>query len=331
MPKPRKEQICLEATPYYHCVSRCVRKAFLCGFDASSQVSYEHRRAWLEDELLKQSEVFAIDIAAYAIMSNHYHVVLYINKEKADSWSVDQVIDRWQTLYKGHSLSQRYLSGQSMCEAEMDKLYELVAKWRKRLMKISWFIGRLNEKISRQANSEDQCTGHFWEGRYKSQALLDEKALAACLAYVDLNPIRASLAKIPEKSDYTSVKTRAIKAKKASNPNHPNQQVKKLMPFSGNPRNDRPCGLPFKLTDYLELVDLTGRAIRNDKRGYIEHLQPAILQRLGIAPEHWLTLTQTFEENFNDLVGSPDSLTENLNLLNRKRRSNIHNCKILLS
>lgn len=264
-------------------------------------------------------------------MSNHYHVVLYINKEKADSWSLDQVIDRWHSLYKGHSLSQRYLSGQSMGEAEMDKLNELVAKWRKRLMKISWFMGRLNEKISRQANSEDKCTGHFWEGRYKSQALLDEKALAACLAYVDLNPIRAKMAKTPEESDYTAIKARSKKAKKATNPNHPNQQVKNLMPFSGNPRNERSFGLPFKLTEYLELVELTGRVIRNDKRGHIESDNPAILQRLGIAPEHWLTLTQTFEESFNDLVGSPESLTENITLLNRKRRSNIQNCKMLLS
>lgn len=81
MPKPRKEQVSLEATPYYHCVSRCVRKAFLCGFDLQSDISYEHRRAWLENELLNQAQVFAIDIAAYAIMSNHYHVVLHISKQ----------------------------------------------------------------------------------------------------------------------------------------------------------------------------------------------------------------------------------------------------------
>jgi hypothetical protein len=94
MPKPRNQQICLDATPYYHCVSRCVRKAYLCGFDLITKTSYEHRRAWLEEELLKQADVFAIDIAAYAIMSNHYHVVLHINKAKADSWDLDEVIER---------------------------------------------------------------------------------------------------------------------------------------------------------------------------------------------------------------------------------------------
>ena len=92
MPKPRKEQVCLEATPYYHCVSRCVRKAYLCGVDINTNESYEHRRNWLENELIKQAQVFAIDIAAYAIMSNHYHVVLHINKSEADNWSFDEVL-----------------------------------------------------------------------------------------------------------------------------------------------------------------------------------------------------------------------------------------------
>jgi hypothetical protein len=161
MPKPRKEQVSLDATPYYHCVSRCVRKAFLCGIDHTNDVSYEHRRGWLEEELIKQSQVFAIDIAAYAIMSNHYHAVLHINKAKASSWSFVQVIERWHSLYKGNVLSQRYMSGQKMLEAEIEKLEETVKKWRERLMDLGWFMGRLNEKISRQANCEDHCTGHL--------------------------------------------------------------------------------------------------------------------------------------------------------------------------
>ncbi len=331
MPKARKEQICLEATPFYHCVSRCVRKAFLCGFDNDTQTSYEHRRPWLETELLKQADFFAIDIAAYAVMSNHYHVVLYINKEKADSWSFEQVIERWHSLYKGNPISQRYMAGQEMCEAEIEKLNESVIKWRKRLMKISWFMGRLNEKISRKANFEDDCTGHFWEGRYKSQALLDEKSLAACLAYVDLNPVRAKMAKTPETSDHTSVQKRAAKAKRSSNPNHSNQQVKGLMPFTGNPRNDRPHGLPFKLTDYLQLVELTGRVIREGKRGYIEKNNLPILQRLGIEPENWLKLTTKFESSFKDLVGSPTKLDDAITLLNRKRRPSLNSSRNLLT
>jgi hypothetical protein len=222
MPRPRNQQICLEATPYYHCVSRCVRKAYLCGFDLITKASYEHRRGWLEEELLKQADVFAIDIAAYAIMSNHYHVVLHINKAKADAWELNEVIERWHSIYKGNALSQRYATGQFLLEVELNTLKEKAEKWRKRLMKISWFMGRLNEKISRQANHEENCTGHFWEGRLKSQALLDEKALIACLAYVDLNPVRAKMAKTPEQSAHTSIKIRAEKTKNANAINHPN-------------------------------------------------------------------------------------------------------------
>lgn len=331
MTKARSQQICLEATPYYHCVSRCVRKAYLCGIDFVTKHSYEHRRAWLEQEILKQAKVFAIDVAAYAVMSNHYHVVLHINKKKADSWSLDEVIERWHTLYKGNPLSQRYLKDPNFSDAELLKLTEFVEKWRERLMDISWFMRRLNEFISRQANYEDNCTGRFWEGRFKSQALLDEKALAACLAYVDLNPVRAKMANTPEDSEHTSVKARSEKAKVAHSPNHPNQQEKSLMPFVGNPRQDMPDGLPFKLTEYLELVELTGRVIREDKRGYIEKHQPPILQRLGIGAESWVKMTTSFEKTFKDLVGNPALMDTAITLLERKRRPGIANCKALLS
>jgi len=139
------------------------------------------------------------------------------------------------------------------------------------------------------------------------------------------------MAKTPDQSAYTSIKKRAEKAKTTHTINHPNQQVKSLMPFAGNPRNDMPAGLPFKLTDYLELVDLTGRVIRDDKRGHIERNIPPILQRLGIEPETWMDLTTKFEENFKDLVGSPTLLDDAIALLNRKRRPSLQNCQVLLS
>jgi len=331
MTKPRQQQICVEATPYYHCVSRCVRKAFLCGMDYDTQTSYEHRRGWIQEELLNQAQIFAIDIAAYAVMSNHYHVVLHINKNKAEQWSFDEVIDRWHTLYKGNALSQRYLIDPKFTEAELAKLSEFVENWRERLMDISWFMRRINEKIARQANLEDNCKGHFWEGRFKSQALLDEKALAACLAYVDLNPVRAKMAKTPEQSEYTSIQSRAETAKSAHTPNDPRQQSKELMPFAGNPRQEMPFGLPFKLTDYLELVELTGKVIREDKRGYIEKDLPPILQRLGIHSENWIEMTKTFETSFKDLVGNPTLMDTAVALLNRKRRPGIQNCQTLLA
>jgi len=99
MPKPRSQQISLDATLYYHCISRCVRRAFLCGKDAVTGESYGHRRGWLEGKLLALPNTFAINIAAYAIMSNHYHVVLHIDKKQADQWSDLEVVERWHSLF----------------------------------------------------------------------------------------------------------------------------------------------------------------------------------------------------------------------------------------
>jgi hypothetical protein len=154
------------------------------------------------------------------------------------------------------------------------------------------------------ANREDDCTGRFWEGRFSSQALLDEKALAACSAYVDLNPIRAGLADSLTDSDHTSIKRRCEQAEKAKQPNDPLQQTDGLHPFAGNPRRDMPNGLPFKLTDYLELVDWTGRILRDDKRGAIPETTPKILQQMNIDPKHWCYLSKNFESQLKSLVGT---------------------------
>jgi hypothetical protein len=133
---------------------------------------------------------------------------------------------------------------------------------------------------------------------------LDEKALADCSVYVDLNPIRARMAKSPETSDHTSVKRRIEHAKKAAQPNHPKQQAKGLLPFVGNPRKEMPKGLPFRLTDYLELVDWTARIVRDDKRGAMSDSYSPILKQLQIDPAQWLTLTTRFESRFKVLVGA---------------------------
>ena len=100
MPRPRKQQISLEATPYYHCTSRCVRRAFLCGLDALTGKDYEYRRQWVEDRILFLGEVFCIDVCAYAVMSNHHHVVLHINMAEAQSLTDLEVCERWHKLYK---------------------------------------------------------------------------------------------------------------------------------------------------------------------------------------------------------------------------------------
>jgi len=162
---------------------------------------------------------------------------------------------------------RQYLAGNNLTEHQLNSIGELFTLWRERLADLSWLMRCINEPIARMANREDHCTGSFWEGRFKSQALLDDRALLACMAYVDLNPIRAAMAMTPEQSDYTSIQER-IK--------HPDSNG--LAPFSEQYGE----AIPFNLRDYLELVDWGGREVSRNKPGYIPAAAPPILLRLNM-------------------------------------------------
>ena len=333
MPKPRKLQISLDATPFYHCVSRCVRRAFLCGEDSVSGRSYEHRRHQIEHDLLRLASIFYIDIAAFAVLSNHYHVVLHVDRDRARNADAKDIVRRWHQLYKPKEVSQKYINGKHLEPHEHKQLDALIDTWRKRLHDISWFMKVLNENIARRANKEDECTGHFWESRYKSQALLDEKAVLSAMAYVDLNPIRAAMATTPETSDHTSIKLRIEYWKKKANQQLDDQnesfQPKSLMPSGGHLRQPMPCGLIFSLIDYIELIDWTGRIIRDDKRGTIHATTPPILQRLDISTDHWLELSTRFESRFKGIAGSAESIKELCTHFGLTRQINRSNSKLL--
>ena len=148
-----------------------------------------------------------------------------------------------------------------------------------------------------KANAEDGCKGRFWEGRFKSQALLDERALLQCLAYVDLNPIRAAMAQTPEQSEHTSIQAR-LQGREGQ-----------LLAFKGQSDGSIEP-LPIKFKDYVELVDWTGRAIRNDKRGAIPDNAPPILVRLQIKPRVWLRTTRHFGKWTFRAVGVAESLRD---------------------
>ena len=140
MPKPRYAQISTGETPYVHVVSRTVRRSFLCGKDKYSGKNFNHRRQWLEDEMLRLAGVFALEICAYAVMSNHYHIVLHINLAKAREWSHDEVIERWHQLFKGSLQSQQYMAGETLAKAHRDLLKKQVKEWRSRLSNISCLL-----------------------------------------------------------------------------------------------------------------------------------------------------------------------------------------------
>jgi REP element-mobilizing transposase RayT len=318
MPKARKNLISVDTTPYYHCVSRCVRRAFLCGLDPFTKQSYEHRKAWIEQRILALGQVFCLDICAYAVMSNHYHVVLHINMAKLAKLSNRQVLARWFSLFQGNPLVARFLRDEPLCDAELAAITDIAAQWRERLVNISWFMKVLNESIARKANAEDGCTGKFWEGRFKSQALLDEKALAACMAYVDLNPVRASMAKTPEQSAHTSIRKRILALQNTTQVAE-SYQPKTLFPFVADPRQNPTQGLPFRLTEYLELLDWTGRMLHNGKHDAISQHLPPILERLNIGAKNWLRSSCYFEASFKTLAGALEKVKQAAETLGYQR------------
>lgn len=314
MPRARRHLVCLADTPYYHVTARCVRRAFLCGVDRFSGRSYEHRRSWIEDRIRALSSIFCIEICAYAVMSNHYHVVVRLDPEGTSAWTDDEVLSRWTQLFRGPLLVQRYLAGSLLSNAEIDTVKSIIAVYRQRLGCLSWFMKCLNEPIARKANAEDRCTGHFWEARFHSQALRSERALLAAMAYVDLNPIRAGMAESPESSHYTSIQVRlegddassvlaqAIERLVANGDlRRFDVPIRPLMPFSERQNTldiEEPTAitLPMKALYYFQLVDNSGRCLDPRKTGRIDPSLCPILERLGLTTTEWLYASTEFRQ-----------------------------------
>jgi hypothetical protein len=121
-----------------------------------------------------------------------------VQQDDALAWDDKEVATRWLKLFGGKPLVRSFVAGENISEAQLSAVSSMIERYRERLFSISWFMRCLNEPIARQANAEDNVTGRFWEGRFKSQALLDEASVIAAMAYVDLNPIRAAMAETPE-------------------------------------------------------------------------------------------------------------------------------------
>ena len=323
MPKPRHLQIASSETPFYHLTYRCVRRSFLCG--ELDGYNYEHRREWIVERLRLLTTMFAIDVASYAVMMNHYHVLVRVNVEQAGAWSAFEVFEHWSILFQVPDLIKQYLAGHLNELDDIQAAEQMIEIYRERLTSISWFMRCLNEHIARLANVEDKCSGRFWEGRFKSQAVLDEAALINTMVYIDLNPIRAQIAKTPESSAYTSIAERIAQRNLAT-------EVKcafhgKLMPFSeGKGNQEAPC-IPIHLTDYIELVDWSGRQIRPDKRGTISDTAPHILARLGIQQNNWLHNCQKLEEDFRQVIGPVAAIDKFCKAIGQKWLQGLSSCR----
>jgi hypothetical protein len=306
--------------------------------------------------------ILAIEVCAYAVLENHYHTILRTRPDLAANWSDREVATRWLTLFPRH----RNLEGTSTppLEKEIVALTDCpqrIAVLRRRLSSLSWFMGRLNEFIARAANKEDKVKGRFWESRFKCQALLDEAAIAACMVYVDLNPIRVGLAGTPEESDFTSIQERIRAWQKetmttASAPGEAAQDMQSgsfdshsqmsedasqiNSPFSGclsamansldgiafsshwlcpiQSDSDRRGILQMTTAEYFDLVDMSGRLVRSDKRGAIDADLAPILLRIGAKPEEWLDTISRFGSKFCLAAGLLSNLRKFAEQLGRR-------------
>jgi hypothetical protein len=325
---------------YYHCYSRCVRKAYLCG----AQEGGQHRKDWIRDRLMLLSGAFALDVGGYAILDNHFHTVIRTDPKRAVRWSSHQVVKRWFKVYPASVRRWALAIACAHPEKRPDHFdertvirlvagdEERVGVLRIRLADLSWFMRALKEPIARRANIEDGVTGHFWEGRFKSLRILGPIALLATLIYVDLNVIRALLATTPESSDYTSAQDRILlrqlydklrglrrraprrarfllRKDQSGDPTARGATLRMSDPEDGtwlapiDRRRHENGMLDVELDAYFVMLDHSGRMIRQDKRGAIPAGLPPILERLKIDVHRWRDILRDVGRLFGTVIG----------------------------
>jgi REP element-mobilizing transposase RayT len=305
---PRRLLVDALTSGFYHCVSRCVRRAHLCG------EGWEHRRQWIEDRLVELLGIFAIASCAYSILSNHLHLVVRIDPQVAEGWSNIEVVKRWLQLFP--RILQRATKTASSPEearqmeedfiARTARDHRTVTAWRSRLADLGWFNKLLKEPIARRANQEDGCTGHFWEGRFRSYRLLDDAAILACMVYVDLNQLRAGMVARLQECTFTSILQRM-------------KSLKAAFTRSGKPPRPRnpprgrasrmaslliPIESLFLMTarQYVSLVAQTG-GVAMDEEPHVERLTA-----LGIDAQRWTAVLKDTVKLFGTAVGSAVNL-----------------------
>jgi hypothetical protein len=295
----RSQLIDTSVTRWYHCVSRCVRRAFLLGEEP------DDRKAWIEKRLEELSHIFAIAVGGFSVMDNHLHVLLRLDPDVAKQWSDEEVVRRWGRLFPPRDKSRQALPVTEAWVQWRLKDSQWVATARERLQSISWFMKCLKEPLSRLANRQDKVRGAFFESRFKSVGVLDEEALLAVGTYIDLNPVAAGIAEAPETSEYTSIKTRVehVEAQGQSAQLHAAsggsvagsraaaglEESLWLCPIEDRRQLDsaREGMLEgFSLGSYLLLVDYTGRLFRHGKTALSAELA-GIFDRLGSSAESW--------------------------------------------
>jgi REP element-mobilizing transposase RayT len=313
-----------------HCINRCVRRAYLCGQDPLTGTDYEHRRELIRSRLEFLAGIMGIEVLGYAIMSNHFHCVLRSRPDVVETWSDADVARKWWMLCPARKNPDG--SPAEPTEFELNSIRNDtrgLKEKRVRLSSISWFMRFLSERVAKEANKQDQCSGRFWEGRFRGQILLDSAAILACMQYVDLNPVRANIAKTPEASDFTSAQDRIVDLKSAEEVSTAESQDNRiehgeragwLAPIPLEPKrqavrskktvrraSNKGC-LSMGPGDYFQLLDWTGRQIRSNKRGAMPANLEPMFERLGISKELWVDCVLNFRKWFRSSVGRPKTM-----------------------
>lgn len=318
MPMARAHLVDPAVTRWYHCVTRCVRRAFLLGEGA------DDRKAWIEHRLEELAGIFAVSVAGFSIMDNHLHVLVRLDPDTAKPWSDEEVVRRWGRLFPPRDRNRQPLAVSAEWVAARLKTPEWVATARQRLQSLSWFMKSLKEPLARLANRQDQTRGAFFEGRFKSVAILDEEALLATCVYIDLNPVAAGLAPVPEASAHTSIKERIehveVQGRSKDLKAARRGSVAASASASGLEEGLWLCPIEdrrgfdslregmlegFPLGSYLLLVDYTGRLFREGKATIARGVEE-ILGRLGTSAEHWQVRLEKLRSGrwFGRVIGS---------------------------
>ena len=216
---PRHRLVNAERPLAYHVVSRCVRREWLLGQDPRTGQDHSHRKTWVSERALGLSSLFAVALDAFAVMSNHFHLALLHDPQASERWRPETVARRYTEAFPPRSadgaVEQERLA--EVTEMLLDDEYRL-ARARRILGSLSWFMRHLKQPIARRANREEDCTGHFFEQRFFSGPLRSTEDVVATMCYVDLNPVRAGIAQRLEDCDHTSLALRLQRGTSATEP-----------------------------------------------------------------------------------------------------------------
>lgn len=307
----------------YHCWTRCVRRASLCGKDPYTGKDYSHRREWILIRYEQLAGLFTIEVEFRTELRNHLHNVLRTRPDVARRLTPHEVAKRWLTITKLTKCPTDDLPKPDKKEVEkLVKNKKKLAKMRKRLSNVSWFMGTLLENTSRRSNKEDECSGAFWESRFKCRECTDLNSILVCGIYVDLNLMRAGEAKSLETSRHTSIFQRLMAAKQPKNSKTradgwmaeltmqpENKQNEQWAYTSRTGRRASDLGvIPVSLEDYVKLAKWTVKLIQSGQRTTIPGDLEAVLEHMDVNPEAWIDTVQDYEELFCHAIGPPGSM-----------------------